>query len=160
MARRVLIGSSVADAYKLIEADALLIEKDASIDQLLQLLVENTKTRHVYVVDEKKRLLGSVRLSRMLSYLVPSVEIEGDNSTDNMERYFQFADAEIVADIMVEEVLAVTPDRAIVDVLRIMREAQVNEIPVVNDEQIVIGEINLVEIVQHYLQAKVPQKEA
>lgn len=154
MQRRILMESTVSDAYQLINGDPLTIRKDAHIDELLIMLAKNTKTRHAYVVDKDMRLIGAVRLNDLLSYLSPAVVLQENKDFVDMARYFQYAEAEKVEDLMTTNCGWVMSDMSIKDTLSIMKLAQINEIPVVNEKAQVIGEINLIEIVQHYMDLK------
>jgi len=60
---------NVGEVHRLIVENATTITLDKPLDELLKKIVEDPRTRHVYVIDNKNILMGSVRLNSVLEYL-------------------------------------------------------------------------------------------
>ena len=154
MARTIISKSTVKDVYKLIEKHALVISENSTINKMLALLIEETKTRHVYVTDNENRLLGSVRLHSILTYFVPSFVLDrNDNEVvSDYLTYFKFSEAISIKDIMETNPIFVTEETELKRALILMGDANINEIPVVDQNKRILGELNLLKVAKLYLE--------
>ena len=75
MAERLIGDKRVGDVHKLLVEDAAAIGPDQLLDELLAKIVEDPRTRHVYVVDRDGVLVGSVRLNTVLKHLFPLIRV-------------------------------------------------------------------------------------
>ncbi|MBN2712183.1 MAG: CBS domain-containing protein [Planctomycetes bacterium] len=141
---------SVRDIRNLIVADATTISPDCEIVDILKAINSDLRTRHVYVVDEENRLLGDVRMNRMVEFLFPYTAMI-EKGHDVLSGKFVPFGAKTAAEIMNREPSPVTENTHLSDVARIMMREQINELPVVDDEMHVVGEVNFYEIIAAYL---------
>ncbi len=154
MAEKLIGDVKVRDIHRMIVEDAATIGLDSSIDELLARIVEDPRTRHVYVVDQKNRLVGSVRLNSVLKHLFPMVTAAPPGK-GGMLSLLSSISAEKVKDLMNARPSFVREDATAAEAVQMMADEQVNELPVVNDRDEVMGEINFLEIIAAYLkQAK------
>ncbi len=144
----------VKDIMHLIVKKSTTISKDSSLDQLLSKILEDTTSRHVYVVNEGNKLIGSVRLNNTIKYLFPAISLQENTDVFEIGSYMEYSNAQKVEDIMNTVCSYAFDDSMISDVIRIMIREKTNELPVVNKEFKVIGEINVLEIVKYYLETK------
>ncbi len=144
----------VKDIMHLIVKKSATISKDSSLDQLLSKILEDTTSRHVYVVNEGNKLIGSVRLNNTIKYLFPAISLQENTDVFEIGSYMEYSNAQKVEDIMNTVCSYAFDDSMISDVIRIMIREKTNELPVVDKEFKVIGEINVLEIIMYYLKQK------
>lgn len=140
---------------KIKEVRHLLVEKPTTVgpsDDISTVILkvnEDLKTRHVYVVDEDNVLVGSVRMYAILKYLFPySSKLTNGLTMEPSSIYNVFASD--VAEIMKKDPLFVKDDQRLDDCAEIMLREGVNELPVVDDNMKLIGQINVYEIIEAY----------
>ena len=153
MPEKILGNLRVKDISNLIVRNPTTVRGDCSLDELLVKILEDKRTRHAYVVDEKGRLLGSIRLSNLVARLFPygTIADRGDAIILNFRPLF---DANTVEEFMNEDPRSVDEETPITEVATIMAGEKMSELPVVDDKKHVIGEVNILEIVTGYLRAK------
>jgi CBS domain-containing protein len=142
----------VKDIMHLIVKEPTTISQDASLDQLLHKILENTTSRHVYVINENDKLIGSVRLNNTIKYLFPSISLLENTEAFEIGSFLGYSNAQKVSDIMNNLCSYALNDALITDIIRIMIREKINELPVVDKDFKVIGEINVLEIIQFYLE--------
>ncbi|PKK89567.1 MAG: hypothetical protein CVV64_13440 [Candidatus Wallbacteria bacterium HGW-Wallbacteria-1] len=151
MAESMLDDVRVSEIMHHMVCDALTIEPDATIDDLLKILVNGARTRHVYVVDSRKHLLGSVRLHGLIDTIFPISSAWQGGPMVFMD-IWETLGAHHVSDVMDSQLRYVNENSTLGEMLSIMREDRSNEIPVVDSEMKVVGEVNLLEVIQRYLE--------
>jgi Mg/Co/Ni transporter MgtE len=134
----------VADIRHLLVEKPAVITPEQPISRLLKCILEDPRTRHVYVVDKTGRMVGSVRLNSLIRYLFPSESLDSVESAGEM---FRVLSADCVGDIMNEDFHWVRDSTTLEELVRIMSEDQVNELPVVDEGMRPIGEINMLEVI-------------
>lgn len=71
MPEKILEDLCVKDISNLVVRDPITVQGDCSLDELLVKIVEDKRTRHVYVVDEDEHLVGSDRPSDLIARFFP-----------------------------------------------------------------------------------------
>ena len=116
---------------------------------LMEKINEDLRTRHVYVVDDDGKLIGSVRMNMIVKYLFPYSSKITSGITLGPDKIFNFF-ANEVGDIMKRDPFHVSDDVTLEECGKIMIEEGINELPVVDDEKRLIGQINVYEIIEAY----------
>jgi len=151
MSRRIKLGDTkVADVQHLLVEEPTTIGTGQGIDELLGKIIADPRTRHVYVVDEAGVLIGTVRMNRVVQYLFPfaaMVEQGSELSIGNMANF----NVKLVEDIMDERPKFVKSSTTLVDMATILMREKINELPVVDEDMQVIGQINIYEVIMAYL---------
>ena len=140
---------SISEVRNLIVKEPTTIHLNDEIDELIKKINENLKTRHVYVIDDNRKLIGSVRMNSIVQYLFPMAAIlsAGITSTTKLDvNLFSYK----VADIMKQDPFSVKEDSKLGDIAMIMIKEKINEFPVVDDDMRLIGQINVYEIIEAY----------
>ncbi len=125
--------------------DLFTVHEDELVD-LVACLMDWQRIRHVLVEDEAHRLVGIVSHRSLLRYLV---------RTPIADPASQAAAREVpVHEVMVRDVVTVTPETPTHDAIRLMREKGVGALPVLRDGQLVglITERDFVEIAGQILE--------
>jgi len=155
MPERKLSKVYVKDIRDLIVKNPSTISPEASLDDLLTKIIENPVTRHVYVIDDNKVLIGSVRLNNTIEYLFPFTTIAAQKhriliSVDPFVRI----EPKVVRDIMNGAPAFVFENTSLSEMVMIMMREKINELPVVNKKRQIIGEVNILEVIAYYLKNK------
>jgi len=154
MSRMAQFGEAKVDNIRhLLVEDPTCAAPDEPIERLLEAMVADLRTRHVYVVDEDRRLLGVVRMNRVVEFLFPYA-VCGEESHDGFARAGDLVDlleARRVREIMNPSPSAVRPTTPLAEVCRILAREQINELPVVDEQNRVVGQVNVYEVIRRYL---------
>jgi len=143
-------------ASDIMTKNVITIKKDTSIGELSELLVKN-KISGVPVVDEEERIIG----------IVTEADIIVKDTDLHFPRYFKLLDGIIyleslnkfksnlqkhiatkVEDIMTVKVKTISPDTTVNDIADIMLDMKINRLPVVDDDNKVIGIVTRADIVK------------
>jgi len=129
----------VNDVYDKIVLKASKVSHDATIREAIELMIANPLSRKVYVVDAQDRYVGTVNtetILRLLGYRV-GVRKEGGMS---FVRFLRDAFKEDVEGIMVKG-QTVKASTRLTDALDIMLREHLNDLPVVDDDGRLVGEL-------------------
>ncbi|MDP8267254.1 MAG: CBS domain-containing protein, partial [Candidatus Tenebribacter davisii] len=85
-------------------------------------------------------------------YLFPSISLLENTEAFEIGSFLGYSNAQKVSDIMNNLCSYALNDALITDIIRIMIREKINELPVVDKDFKVIGEINVLEIIQFYLE--------
>lgn len=151
MPKDLLCKKRVSDICEFITREPATISVDSSPHELLQKMVSDPKTRHVYIIDYDKRIIGSVRLNSIIEYLFPYESFKRDKY---LYGGFNIFYKESIRDIMNENFRYVYYSTPLSDMAELMIGERVNELPVVDTELHIIGEINMLEVISYYLHLK------
>ena len=149
-------------AKDIMTEDVITISKDASIDQLSELLVKN-KISGVPVLDENNKLVG----------IVTEADIIIKDADLQFPRYFKLLDAIIyldslnkfrnnlkkhlavkVEEIMTTKVRTVSPDTSLSEVANIMLDRRINRLPVLDQNGRITGIVTRADIVRSMIVKK------
>ena len=140
----------VADIQHLVVVEPSVIGPDASVEELLACMVADLRTRSVYVVDENRRLLGCVRMDRVVDRLFP-LEAIVSHSFEACLRDASALNAKSVRDLMVSPVAAVQKSTSLADLAKNLMKEKVHELAVVDPDGGLVGEVNVYEIIKAFL---------
>jgi CBS domain-containing protein len=115
--------------------------------ELIEKFLKAPVIHQFYVVDEKKKLIGIINRDRLFRslyhhYLQPSTRIS---------ELFQLATAENAEQILVAHVLSAKPDDDIYDVIKLMLEHDIYEIPVVDDKGRLCGKLDAIDFLKLWI---------
>ena len=151
MSRRIKPGDmKVADVQHFLVEEPTVIVAGEKIDELLGKIIADPRTRHVYVADEAGVLIGTVRMNRIVQYLFPfaaMVEQGSELSIGNMANF----NVKLVEDIMDERPKFVKSSTTLVDMATILMQEKNNELPVVDENMRITGQINIYAVIMAYL---------
>jgi len=154
MENRIILNDlKVKDVWDLVVENPATISPDAPLVQLLEKVVEDTRTRHVYVVNDKNLLLGVVRMITVTGLLFPLQAIGAEMTEPHLFNHINL-DGKTVRDIMTKEFSRVQLDTRLQDMASILLEEKITELPVVNETSQLIGQVNMYEIIESYLKLR------
>ena len=140
----------VRDIRHLIIEKPTLVREDAALDTLFPKILQDPRTRHIYVVNDNRILVGSIRLNGLVEYLFPLMLTK--SSFNLASRLLKNFNARVAGDIMNRHPSFVMEQTPIPDMVAIMHRDLANELPVVDDQKRVIGEVNAFELILAYIQ--------
>ncbi len=129
-------------------ADRLIVEPstvspDADIGELIDEMLANPIARKVYVVDENGGLMGMVTTETLLRLIGYRVGVR--TGTLSFYKFLRDCLKGRVRDVM-EAPVFVRPNNKLKDALLKMIEEHMNDIPVVDEDGKLIGELNSLEL--------------
>ncbi|HHT75922.1 MAG: CBS domain-containing protein [Methanomassiliicoccaceae archaeon] len=130
-------------AAKLVQTAATVGPK-ASIREVIEKMIANPLSRKVYVVDEQGRYIGTVNTETILRLIGYRVGVRKDGGISFM-RFLLDALKEEAGHIMVKG-STVCKDTKLTTALDIMVNEHLNDLPVVDENGVLIGELNSLEL--------------
>ncbi len=124
-----------------------VIHEDASIEEVMSVLVSSRHSRMLNVVNERKQLVGTISLGALTRH----VFAHDREPTVHARSLVGAISRETAGDIMRKRPITATVDDEIGTVTRRMLKANVKEIPIVDSEGRVINDITIVDLLQHLL---------
>lgn len=145
---------TVKDIRNLLVPTPVTASPDDSIEDLLKKLSEDLRIRNVYVIDDKSKLVGAVRMNMTLEYLFPLAALI-EKGTDFREGWVpNLSISATVADIMNPRPRFVTENQTLSEIAMMLLREKVTELPVVDDNGTLIGQVNTTEIIVAHLNMK------
>ena len=103
--------------------DVFTVEKD-DIPELVASIMDWQKIRFVPVEDKKGRLVGLVSARKLIRYMINAAESQPDGTTT-------------VADLMIRELITISPDNTVMEAMQRMKEHHAACLPVVKNDKLV-----------------------
>lgn len=133
------IDSLVSDVYDLMGQPASTVDEKAKLGDVVDAMVRNPLSRKVYVVDAEGKVLGVVDAETVLKLLGYRVGVQR-NAGISVFGFLRDTLKENVVDLM-RTVRPVTPESKLTAALRIMLDDHMTDLPVVDDNGRLIGEL-------------------
>jgi predicted transcriptional regulator len=124
------------------------VDEKAEIVTVLSLLMHKD---HVWVMDSKEpgQLLGVITESDTIMLFSPP--LTSDQSFEKPDsRSLQFGESLLAEEIMSKKPVTTSPDETIREVLLKMKEQKIKQLPVVDENERLIGEVSLNRLIQEY----------
>jgi len=137
---------TVKKVYKTFTLKPPILTEDTSIEGIIITLLKDPQSRSVYVVDEKGKLTGIITTPIILK---ATNILRGKKSVlkDDVFNAIKIAKAERAKDIM-HPPIYVYESSKILDVLEAISRENIQELPVVDKDKRVIGDLNCLEILK------------
>ena len=126
---------------------ASLVTEGAELVTIVREFIENPALHHVCVIDEGGKLLGLINRKRLFK-VVFSHHVAPDTMINKL---LLFHDAQTSGDIMLRHIVTAQEDDSIDDVIRLMIEHNIRELPIVGPQGKVIGFLNVLIIMRAWL---------
>ena len=138
----------VSSIRSLITQDASIVMEDDSLLNVAEEVVRDPRTRSVYVVDKSGKLKGIIPVIELIQYLyyeyIPQEYI-----------FYRFplvlSSKPIARDIMIPPAYVYDRD-SITDALKKMFKNNLKEIPVVDENIKIIGDLNILELISAWIE--------
>ncbi|MFQ5867395.1 MAG: CBS domain-containing protein [bacterium] len=137
----------VKEVRELITPHPSLIGASAPAVQAAEAILRNPTTRAVCVVDKESKLLGIINIRRLLRHFLPQMFGEDILGRGMLENLFVGK----AKDLILHPPVYVTEEDNLENAVKLMVENELDELPVVDKELKVIGELNILEILSVWL---------
>jgi len=139
----------VRDIRNLITQEASIVHRDDDLLKVAKKIVEDPKTRAVYVVDDNEKLVGIIPVIELVQYLyseyIPQEYI--------LYRFpILLSGKPRAGDIMLPPVY-VHDDEKITDAFIKMFKNNLKELPVVDENMHIIGDLNILEMIVAWIES-------
>ncbi len=139
----------VRDVRNLITQEPTVARRDESLVEVARKIVENPKTRSVYVVDSQNRLVGIIPVIELVQYLY---------YRDIPQEYVLYHPPMALSkDTRAEDIMLppefVKDDDNLRDAIRKMFKNNLKELPVVDEDMRIIGDLNILELIVAWLES-------
>ena len=139
---------TVSDIRKSVVENPAVVTIGTSIKDALIELVGDHRTRHIYITDKNGKMIDSVRVNNVIENLFPYETLWQSSS--------EYADLGIFSkknleDIINRNFVYVRDSTKVSDMISIMLREKINELPVLDLEMRIIGEVNILEVIIAYL---------
>ncbi|MBT4364987.1 MAG: CBS domain-containing protein [Desulfobacteraceae bacterium] len=139
-------GKVIKD-FRPYETPSLVTDKAGLVD-IMREFIDNPALHHVCVIGEGGKLLGIINRKHLFK-----VVFFHHVSPDTMiNKLLLFHDAQTSGDIMLSHILTAKEDDSIDDVIRLMIEYNIRELPIIGPKGKVLGFLNILIIMRAWLQ--------
>ena len=138
---------TVEDVFEIISGRPAIVKDDSVIKDAVEAITHSPTSRKVYVVDANGKLKGMITIETLLRHVGYRVGVrEG-----GMISFFKFLTGILKDDVteIMEKPATITKKHKMVDVLEMMVEHHLNDLPIVDDEDRIIGELHSLEILAY-----------
>ncbi|HIJ17825.1 MAG TPA: CBS domain-containing protein [Thermoplasmata archaeon] len=135
----------VRDAFRLIVTEPIIVTKGMGLRDVVEKVLEDPRTRSAYVVDSKHRVVGMIALKEMLEAIEGSLSLfENVRPPARLRQRRKLTPFSVEAHMF--KPVTVMEDDRIIDALEKMIEHGQEDLPVVDENGVLIGELNGFEI--------------
>jgi CBS domain-containing protein len=146
-----LSDMKVKDIRHLLVENPAKIGPSASLREVMEEMERDLRTRHVYVVEDDGRLRGTVHMGSVVEYLFPFDAVI-EHTTPLYASYVPHLGAKTAADLMHSPAVRVTEETTLGEMARLLIREAINELPVVDEQERLIGQVNVYETIKAYLE--------
>ena len=119
-----------------------LIHERAKIEEIISAMVRFEHSRLLYVVDDEKRLTGTISLGLLVRHLFPT----SYESQVHSGRILNIITAETAKDIMQKTPIATHNEEKVETVLKKMIKSNTKEIPVLDNGKKVVADLKMIDL--------------
>ena len=144
----------VKQIRKLLKAEPTVVSKDDDIKTLIFSMIDDPRVRSLFVVDEKKKLIGIITLQDLVSFAFKDY-ISMDDLGYNIVKDALAKKAE---DIISAYNIYVKEENTLTECFNLMFNNGLESIPVVDDNHVVIGVVNMLELLTTWLEIDIREE--
>ncbi len=137
----------VEDVYDILAGKPAIVKEDSVLKDAVYAINQSETSRKVYVVDAEGKLKGVITIETLLNHLGYRVGVR----ETGMISFFKFLRGIFMEDVseIMEKPVSITKKHKVLDALQMMVEFHLNDLPIVDDEDRIIGELHSLEILKH-----------
>lgn len=147
---RSLASLKVRDIEHLLVVEPAWVLESAPVDAVMEKMIADLRTRWIYVVDKDRKLLGGVPMNALIEILFP-LEAIIERPDSLYEAYFPRVSAKSAGELMLAPIPSVSADTPLKKLADLLLSNSINEMPVVDSNNVLTGEVNVSEIIKAYL---------
>lgn len=137
---------------------SLIVNEDELLEDVLKKYSYHKQHLGIFVVRDKNIFLGMVRIADILSFI--SLKMGEASYRESAWDILRISKSCTVKDIITEggESAYVKPEDNVHEALRLMRERNLIDLPVINEKRQIVGHLNLPEMLRQILEKMPPSK--
>jgi CBS domain-containing protein len=122
------------------------VSMEAHLKDAVEAIIEDSETRKVYVVDSEGKLKGTITLETLLRHAGYRLGVRGTGMTSLLRMLAEISH-DRVTEVMNKPV-KVLQSEMLVNVTKLMVEHHLNDLPIVDDNNVLVGELNGLDILK------------
>jgi CBS domain-containing protein len=147
MSEKDLLDLKVEDIFKILNNDPAVIRDNAILKDAVESITHRSRSSKVYVIDGTGILIGVITIEALLRQVGYRVGVR-ETGMISFFKFFTGIFKENVSDFMDKPVRVYKSDK-LIEAMQLMVEHHLNDLPIVDDEGRIIGELQSVEILKH-----------
>ncbi|MCI0479525.1 CBS domain-containing protein [Candidatus Uhrbacteria bacterium] len=133
---------------------AATVRADAPLRSVVEAVVANPASQKVYVVDGQGKYLGAILISTLMRQVANRFGVREAGVRSFMRYLSEMLGKDKAQDYLTKEMLTVRLETPLTKAIEVMVTHNVNSLPVVDDDNRVIGELSGMEFLRETLTAK------
>lgn len=135
---------SVEDVFEILTEKPIIVKEDSTLKDAVVAITKNSTSRKVYVVDTDGKLKGVITIETLLQHVGYKVGVR----EAGMISFFKFLSSMFDEDIteIMDKPVTVNKRHKVLDALQLMVEYHLNDLPIIDDEDRIIGELHSLDI--------------
>ena len=142
---------TVGCVYRILDTTPNLINQNATNQEVIDTLIQKGSPfmHSIYVVDDDERLMGIITLQIVLDSIMLRLGYTPQNIkiTETLFKYSIFGSAKDIMKRALE--IYVKKETSLEESLKLMADYKLSQLPVINDDRKVIGDLNIFEVLKH-----------
>jgi CBS domain-containing protein len=134
---------SVRDLMAYSQTPPSVVRADATLREVAAQLIADRSTREVYLVDEAGRYFGVITVRRLARFVFTHHVPDQSSTTELLD----LVSARNAGDLAIRKPVCVGEDDSVEQLLGVMFRFEVDEIPVVDAQRVVVGKIGMLELI-------------
>ena len=147
MVKKDIKDLKVEDIFDIVTGDPVVVTEDSILRDAVEAITKNLTSHKVYVVDSAGVLKGVITIETLLRQVGYRVGVR----ETGMISFFKFLSGvfkENVTEFM-EKPVTINKQHFVLEALEKMVEYHLNDLPIIDDENKLIGELHSLEILKH-----------
>jgi len=134
----------VGDVYEILVQEPVMLEQGRRVRDAIDEMLRNPTSHTVYVIDDDMKLIGAITTATLLELIGHKVGVLGTSALS----FYRFMRDTLGDDIggVTQKITAVRRETRITDALNMMIKNRWDALPVVDDEDRLIGELVSLEL--------------
>jgi len=129
------------------QTEPVAVRKDTSLKDVTDAMIDKSRSRKVYVVDENRKLLGTITFETLLRHAGYQLGVRKTGVTSFLRMLKEIGE-EKASEVMTPPV-KVLREELVVNAMKLMVEYHLNDLPVVDEKGRLIGELNGLDVLRY-----------
>lgn len=138
----------VADVLEAVEktVEPATVSKDANLREAVKSIIKDSETRKVYVLDEEGKIVGTITLEVLLRHAGYRFGVRSTGMTSFIRMLSEITDEKVTT--VMQKPIKVSKDELLLNVMKLMVENHLNDLPVVDEKNRLVAELNGIDILR------------
>jgi CBS domain-containing protein len=147
MSEKDLLDLRVEDVFEILTGEPAVIKEDVILKDVVESILKSSTSRKVYVVDGSDTLIGVITIETLLRQVGYKVGVR-ETGIISFFKFLTGVFKDNVSEFMDKPVKVYKSDK-VLEAMQLMVEHHLNDLPIVDDEDKIIGELHSIEILKY-----------